>query len=202
MEQYFTNNPTSKSDINNFTWRINNYNFSFNTDNGVFSKNKIDFGSLVLIETYIENIKSKKERMLDLGCGYGPIGIIIAKHFTKVSVDMLDINERAIELAKKNIEKNKTKNAKAFVSDGFLRAKGKYDAILFNPPIRAGKQVIYEMLYESIDYLNESGEIFIVIQKKQGAESAKNELTKIYGNCEKLHTEKGYIIFRSIKITK
>ena len=197
-EQYFKKQPKVKSEEKEFSWHLLDEKFVFVTDNGVFSKNSVDYGSISLIKAFIKDYK-KGNSLLDLGCGYGPIGIIISKLIDKLVIDMCDINLRAIELSEKNIINNRVKNISAYQSDHFENINKKYDIILLNPPIRAGKKTIYKMYEESIKYLNENGSFYIVIKKKQGAISSKNKLSEIYGNCESISKDKGYIVFKSIK---
>jgi len=197
MEQYFEKRPIVKSEKKSFTWHFNNVEFIFYGDNGVFSKNKVDYGSLALIKSFLTDYKGKGN-ILDLGCGYGPIGIILAKFLNNINIDMADINNRAISLAKENIIINNISNAKAIQSDIFENIDKKYDGILLNPPIRAGKNTIYKMYEESINYLKSYGIFYIVIQKKQGAQSTITKLKQIYGNCECIKKDKGYMILKSI----
>jgi len=197
MEQYFEKKPTVKSDKKSFTWHFNNVEFTFYGDNGVFSKNKVDYGSISLIKSFLSNYKGEKE-ILDLGCGYGPIGIILAKFLNDANIDMTDINSRAISLAKENIVINNITNAKVFQSDMFENIDKKYESVLLNPPIRAGKSTIYKMYDESIKHLNLYGSFYVVIQKKQGARSTMAKLEQVYGNCECIKKDKGYMILKSI----
>lgn len=195
MDHYYTKNPQIAHDINKIDFIIKNIKLQFFTDAGVFSKRGVDYGSQVMLNTLPE-IKGK---ILDLGCGYGAIGITIAKLNSDCSVTMVDINERAVELTARNILLNNVENAQCYQSDAFENVKNKYDAILCNPPIRTGKKVIYPMFENSINYLKPGGYICIVIQKKQGASSAMDKLQEIYGNCEVINKDGGYWILRSIK---
>ena len=144
----------------------------FACDRGVFSKGEIDEGTRILLEA----LPPLKGRVLDLGCGWGPVGITLGKLYPEISVLMSDVNQRAVELAKTNIIKNGLKNAKAVVSDGFEQLEGTFDCIITNPPIRAGKQTIYRLFDDAIKHLNPGGSLFIVIRRQQGAESALKHL--------------------------
>ncbi len=197
MAQYFEKNPSVKSEKRQFKWRIDNEVFTFNSDNGVFSKERVDFGSLTLINSFLEDGNDYHE-ILDLGCGYGPIGIILARLRSKIKIDMVDVNLRAVELANMNVASNRVKNLKAFWSDGFSKIGRKYDAILFNPPLRAGTEFIYQMYEQSREHLNENGALYIVVQKKQGAKSSMDKLRESYGNCECIDKKKGYLILKSV----
>ena len=186
-----------KSNVQEMKIKILNHELSFFTDIGVFSKEAVDYGTQVLIKNC--EIKPEYTKVLDLGCGYGPIGISLAKEFPSVSFDLVDVNLRALELAKKNKEKNKLKNITIFESNVYKNIYTKYDCILTNPPIRAGKVVVHQILEESINYLNDKGCIYVVIQKKQGAPSAKDKLFEIFGNCVIICKDKGYYVLKSEK---
>lgn len=169
--------------------------FTFITDAGVFSRNAIDFGSRVMIENFIP--LDSDLPLLDMGCGYGTIGTILGKTYNK-EFYMYDINERAVELSKLNTEKNDVK-ATVGQSNSFDDvAKIKFSQIITNPPIRAGKKVYYDIYKRSADFLCDGGELWVVIQKKQGAETSKAELFSIFGNCTLISKKKGYFILKSV----
>ena len=181
MEHYYTENPNTPHSLEKISYTIFDIQLEFITDTGVFSKKQVDFGSNVLIK----NLPPLSGEILDLGCGYGPIGISIAKLNPEANITMVDINTRAVELAQENIKLNNITNAIAIQSDGFNAiADNIYDAIVTNPPIRAGKKIIYDLFEKSIEHLRTGGVFYAVIQKKQGAKSAMEKLQSIYGNCE------------------
>lgn len=177
MNQYFDNNDNLDSKLRIIDYKYDQYSFSFYSDLGVFSKDHIDFGSKLLLETYLKNRKDIS-KCLDVGCGYGFIGISLAK-ILNIEVDMIDINNRALHLTDKNIKLNKVK-AKVFLSDGYTNINNRYDLIITNPPIRAGKQVVYNILFNGKKYLSEKGELWLVMRKDQGAKSAIKDLEKEY----------------------
>jgi 16S rRNA (guanine1207-N2)-methyltransferase len=195
MQHYYTRNPETPHDIGKINYKIRDINMEFITDAGVFSKNGVDYGSHVMLLT----IPELRGKVLDMGCGYGAIGITLARLNPECEVTMVDINERAVELTKKNIELNKIKNAESFQSDAYEKVTANYDVIVSNPPIRTGKKVIYPMFENSINHLNTGGELYIVIQKKQGANSALEKLESVYGNCEAVNKDGGYWILKSVK---
>lgn len=197
MSHYYTNNLDTKSNLKQFKYKLLNIELTFNTDNGVFSKNIIDYGTRVLIENV--KIESEYKKVLDLGCGYGPIGISLAKKYLNLNIDMVDVNFRALNLAKMNALGNNVNNVNIYESNIYNNIHIKYDCIFTNPPIRAGKKVINEIIEKSIDFLNSSGCIYLVIQKKQGAPSAKDKLIQIYNNCEIICKDKGYYLLKSKK---
>jgi 16S rRNA (guanine1207-N2)-methyltransferase len=195
MEHYFSENPKSEHRILNIKYNLGNLELNFTTDTGVFSKTKVDYGTDVLIRS----LPPLHGKILDLGCGYGPIGISLAKLNPDSQITMVDINQRAVELSNQNILQNNVQNAIAYQSNGFEKVDGLFNAIVSNPPIRAGKKIIYPLFERSIDFLDKEGALYLVIQKKQGAKSAMEKLTEIYGNCEAINKKGGYWILRSLK---
>ena len=171
MSHYFTNDEI-KSEERKIKVNINGTYFDFITDNGVFSKNGLDFGTRSLLENI--DIDSIAGDVLDFGCGWGPIGIYISK-VKNIKVDMVDVNERAANLSKKNSLNNEVKT-NVFLSDRYENVKKKYDYIITNPPIRVGKDILYEIIFESLKHLKENGKLYFVINKNQGAKSLMKEI--------------------------
>ncbi|KMJ56778.1 16S rRNA methyltransferase [Bacillus sp. LL01] len=198
MNHYYTNKPSVESNRQQWNFDLKGNNLSFTTDAGVFSKKEVDFGSRVLIEEFEE--PEVEGRILDVGCGYGPIGLSLAKSFSDRQVDMIDVNERAVELAKENAVINKVENVSIFTSDIYENVTSTdYAAILSNPPIRAGKKVVHEILEKAWTHLASKGELWIVIQKKQGAPSAIEKLESLFEEVEVVTKKKGYFIIKSKK---
>ena len=193
MQHYFTNNDNLKSELRTIKYTNGSFLLEFNSDNGVFSKDHLDYGSRILIETIIEN-KIENKKILDVGCGYGFIGISLAKILNN-DVTMVDINKRAIHLCEMNIKLNKI-NAKIIESNIYENVNDKYDIIVTNPPIRAGKKVVLEILERAKEFLNKNGELWFVIRKDQGAKSMAKEIENTY-NLEILKKSKGFYIFRA-----
>ena len=193
MAHYFTNENNLKSEIRTIRYTNGDFSLVFNSDNGVFSKDHLDFGSKLLIETMIKHI-DKNKSILDVGCGYGFIGISLAKILNS-KVVMVDINKRAVHLTNMNIKENKV-NAQAFESNIYENVKEKFDVIVSNPPIRAGKNIVLEILERAHEFLNINGELWFVIRKDQGAKSIAKELEKIY-KIEIMEKSKGFYIFRA-----
>jgi len=189
LEHYFTNNQNLKSELRDINFSFDGINFRFKSDNGVFSKNKIDFASLFLVKTFLSSNKKNIESILDVGCGYGFIGITLSKILNK-HVDMVDINKRAIHLCKMNIDINKV-DANVEESNIYEKVCNNYDLIITNPPIRAGKSVLMDFLKGGLARLNKDGELWFVISKDQGAKSVKKELEKIC-TCELIEKSKGF----------
>ncbi|HOT20959.1 MAG TPA: class I SAM-dependent methyltransferase [Sedimentibacter sp.] len=200
MEQYFTENPTTEKEIYKFEWNVGKEVFYFYTSNSVFSKKGVDFGSMLLVETILNENENFSGSILDLGCGYGPLGIIVAKKLRKSFVTMCDVNERALELSRMNAKENKVDDRiKVIASSAFENIKDNYDIIMTNPPIRAGKNVVFSFYEGAYEHLNDGGKLYVVIQKKQGAPSTKAKLESLFGNCETADKKSGYFIFRCIK---
>lgn len=194
LEHYFTNNENLKSELRDIKFSFCDYNFLFKSDNGVFSKNKVDYASMFLVETCLKNITNTENinSILDVGCGYGFIGITLSKVLNK-HVDMVDINKRAVHLCDMNISINKV-DAQVFLSNIYESVTNKYDLIITNPPIRAGKEILYEFLKGGISRLNKNGNLYFVISKDQGAKSVKSELEKIC-EVEVIDKSKGFWVF-------
>ncbi|MFL2104819.1 class I SAM-dependent methyltransferase [Desemzia sp. FAM 23991] len=198
-DHYYTSNPNAKSNIDSWKFTLRGHEFTFLTDSGVFSKATVDYGSRVLIET-VDFSQLPEGDLLDLGCGYGPMGLSFAKEENERKVEMVDVNERAIGLAQQNALKNKVTNVDIHQSNIYGNVKGtEFAGVFSNPPIRAGKQVVHEILTGAYDYLKIGGALVIVIQKKQGAPSAKEKMNETFGNAEVIAKDKGYWIIQSVK---
>lgn len=191
-DHYYSKQPQVESNQELIEVELRGIFMRFYTDRGVFSKKKIDFGSQLLIEA-VEI--SQDAHVLDIGCGYGPVGLSVAKESPLREITMVDVNERAIQLAKKNAQLNQIENVHITASNLFENlTEMKYDAIISNPPIRAGKDVIYSMFEQSTKYIKQDGCLWIVIQKKQGAPSALKKLSSLYENVSEIEKKKGYYI--------
>ena len=186
-EYYYTNNPTSEHEERHFTSVFMGRTLAFETDAGVFSKQHIDPGSEILCKSLPELYG----RVLDMGCGWGAMSVMALARFPALDVTMADVNERALDLAVRNVQKNGMQ-AKAVLSDGFERVEGEFDAVMTNPPIRAGKAVIYRMFEDAKAHLAEGGRLFLVIRKQQGAPSALKFLKELYAEAETIERDGGY----------
>ncbi|MBC2170591.1 class I SAM-dependent methyltransferase [Listeria booriae] len=197
-KHYYTKN--SDLDHNRKTWNfeLRGSSIKFISDAGVFSKTTVDFGSRLLIESF--EATSPAGKFLDVGCGYGPIGLAFAKSYPEAQVDMVDVNDRALELSVENAKNNGLENVRVFESSVYdAVADCDYTDIISNPPIRAGKKVVHEILSKSFEHLQTGGSLWIVIQKKQGGPSAAAKMEEVFGNVEVVAKDKGYFIYRSVK---
>lgn len=197
MKHYYTKNDDLISSPEEFVFHYRNKSLKFISDNGVFSKKMIDYGSQVLLNAI--TIDESKKSLLDVGCGYGTFGVSLKSIYPFLGVDMVDINDRALNLARENLKLNGL-NANVYSSNIYENVKNKYDLIITNPPIRAGKSVVTKILIDSINYLNSNGEIWVVIQKKQGAPSAIKNLKSVFEKVEIVKRDKGYYIIKGVKI--
>ena len=198
MSYYFDENPNSESNIKEIKFSLYGQNYAYFTDNGVFSKSKIDEGTYIFLKVLLP--LHLTGRILDLGCGYGPIGLTIALNEKQARVDLADINSRALALASRSGERLNLNDRVTFLhSDIFEKIEGPYDSIVVNPPIRAGKVVTYRMYEESKQYLIDGGSLYVVIRRKQGAESALKYIETVFENVSVLHKEKGYWIIKATK---
>ena len=194
MTHYYTDNNNLPSNTREFDYYFDNEVFCFTTDNGVFSKGGVDYGSYILLKT-IYKINLGKS-LLDLGSGYGPIGIILKRFNPELEVEMVDVNSRATKLAQLNCKKNKT-DIKVHLTENILELENNFDTITLNPPIRAGKKVIYDLYAKSKDKLNEDGHLYVVIRKAQGANSSIKELETLFKTVTVINKDSGYYIIDS-----
>ena len=196
MSHYYTDNSEMTSKPRSFDYYFDNEKFIFTTDNGVFCKENVDYGSYLLIKNTFRQALGNK--LLDLGCGWGPVGIIIKRFNPDIEVTAVDVNSRAVELTNLNAVQNKTL-IKACLCTDILTLNLLFDSIILNPPIRAGKVVIYDLYDKAYHTLRENGSLYIVIQKKQGASSSVNKLSELFKTVTVLDREGGYWVIQAIK---
>lgn len=208
MTHYYDQEPDSTHARRRIEARISGINLIFHTDSGVFSRNQLDFGTHLLIQSVLddarENGGSLYGRLLDLGCGYGPVGIALKRAFPALAVVMIDINNRALELAQENAKDNLIHNPDIRQSDGFSAIKQDelFDLVLTNPPIRAGKKTVYSFFDGALNHLRPGGYLYVVIQKKQGALSAQARLMELFNNCDVIARKSGYCVLRCVYTTE
>ncbi len=201
MAHYYDKNDNLDSDEKVVELTIGNILTKYTTDIGVFSKERVDFATVSLLETLVDEVNASEfKKVLDVGCGYGPIGITLAKYNAESLIHMVDVNDRSLRLAKGNIAMNCVENANVFESDVYSNVlEEDYTHVISNPPIRAGKKVVFEVLEGAFGRLKECGELWVVIHKKHGAESTKNKILEVFGNVEQVANIKGYRVFKGIK---
>ena len=191
MSHYFTN-ENLQSNLRKIQICISDECFNLFTDNGVFSKSGLDFGSRTLIEALLD--EKLFGDVLDVGCGYGAIGIILSSFFN-INVDMCDVNLRALHLAKMNVKENKLKNINVFESDIYENVNKKYDFVVTNPPIRVGKEILYKFLFDAKQHLKDEGCLYFVINKDQGAKSLLKDIKNV-ASAEIIKRNKGFFIIK------
>lgn len=191
-EHYYTSTPTSEHEARSFRAVFAGRVLAFDTDAGVFSKQHVDPGSELLCSALPDDLSGD---VLDMGCGWGAMTVLTLARFPKLNITMADVNERALALAVSNVEKNHMQ-ARAVLSDGFEKIEGMFDAVITNPPIRAGKAVIYKMFEDAKAHLKPGGMLVLVIRKQQGAPSALKFLKTLYRKAEVIARDGGYWIIR------
>ncbi|MDR3190372.1 MAG: class I SAM-dependent methyltransferase [Lactobacillaceae bacterium] len=197
-EHYYTQNPTTTHDEHTWTFPLFDQTFKFTTDAGVFSKQTVDFGTRVMLNAF-DQTKIPAGKILDLGAGYGPVSISLAQQMPDREFVAAEINERALALTMRNAQQNGVANQITGVqSDRYANVPDKFAAILTNPPVRAGKEVVTAMLAEAVDHLLPGGTLTVVLQKKQGAPSAKKLMAETFGNVAVIAKDKGYYILESV----
>ena len=202
MPHYFDENPKTASDRHEIACRFNGVNFSLLSDSDVFSKKQVDFGTSLLLNTAIVDLKARgvhEGRLLDLGCGYGVVGVVMQRAFHKMDVVLSDVNQRALALARENAKRNYVERVAVTASKGWEKLDGQFDVVLTNPPVRAGKETVFSFYEGACERLSVGGLLYVVLQKKQGAPSSKAYIETLFGNCEIVEKDAGYWIMRTEK---
>ncbi len=192
-DQYYSRTPSSASKPAECSFEYRGKTLRFTTDAGVFSRGELDAGTRLLLDALPEEMGGS---ILDLGCGWGPIGISVKAVRPEAEITLADVNLRALEWAEKNAARNGARVV-CEESDGFGALGGRvFDAVITNPPIRAGKQVIYRLFREAYEHLSPGGSLFLVIRKQQGAESCIRYLEGFFASVEKLERSAGFWALR------
>ena len=191
-DHYYSADPNSEHKYQTAEWTYRGHALRFTTDAGVFSKGEVDYGTATLLKALPEEMAG---RVLDLGCGWGAVGVSVGKANPGCGIVMSDVNRRALELSEKNAKANGV-SVQIVESDGLENVPGSFDYIITNPPIRAGKQVIYKMFSDSAEKLTEKGQLYLVIRKQQGAESALKYLKTIFSEVDTIEKSGGFWVIR------
>lgn len=190
-DHYFSPDPGAAHQIRTVTVEFGGRTFEFHTDAGVFSKQGFDQGSRLMLDAALPDVQGD---VLDLGCGWGPVGILVKANKPDARVTLLDVNQRACDLARENALKNHA-SVEVVCAYGLTETVGLFDWILLNPPIRAGKQVIYRLFAQSAHHLKQGGCLAVVIRKQQGALSAKEHLMTLFSSVNLVCRHKGYHVY-------
>ncbi|MDQ0209258.1 class I SAM-dependent methyltransferase [Alkalicoccobacillus murimartini] len=197
-EHYYSKKPNTQSEQKTWTAELRGHTMRLTSDRGVFSKHEVDFGSKMLIEHF--EFPETEGDLLDVGCGYGPIGLTLAKEEPSRTIHLIDVNERACTLARINARQNHIENAVVYESDEFEHVPhNEYAGIVTNPPIRAGKALVFSIYEQAHAHLTNGGDLWVVIQKKQGAPSTLDKLAQLFDEVETVAKNKGYFIIRARK---
>lgn len=197
-EHYYAKTPNVKSERKTISKQLREQTLSFITDAGVFSKGGIDFGSTLLVETF--DMPEVQGSVLDIGCGYGPVGLTVASAYPDRQIHLIDVNERALSLSKENAGLNQLHNVCIYENKAFENIpSNEFALVLTNPPIRAGKDVVFSFYEQAYRSLVSGGSLWVVIQKKQGAPSSMKKMESLFGNVSVEAKQRGYYILKSIK---
>jgi 16S rRNA (guanine1207-N2)-methyltransferase len=196
-EQYFEGRPASKHRPAELHFAVRGHSFTFRTDAGVFSRGKLDRGTELLIESLD---LGPSESILDLGCGYGAVGVVAARLFDPGRVVLTDVNERAVGLARANVEANRIPNAEVRLGPLYDPVEGMaFDHIASNPPIRAGRATVDRIIAEAPAYLLPSGSLWLVARTRQGADAIRLRMAHAFGDAAIVKRGSGFKVFRSVK---
>ncbi len=193
MGHYFENNPPETIKEYTVTYTLQGRSFSLITSSWIFAKKDLDVGSRLLINVLLQDTLTGT--CLDLGCGYGPVGLTLASLNPNLTLTLADVNERAVIDARHNAQRLGLTNLQILTSDGFQELTQNFDVIAFNPPIRAGKKTIYRLYQEAKQHLNPNGNFYIVIRKDKGAESHETYLLTLFSKVLRRDRDKGYLVF-------
>src|SRR3990170_4892174 len=196
-EQYFSRKPASRSRPAETRVEIRGQSLRLRTDAGVFSRGKLDRGTELLLEALEVG---PCELILDLGCGYGAIGIVAARLSARGHVILTDVNERAVALARANLRANRVDNAEVRRGDLYAPVQGlAFDHIVCNPPIRAGRAVVDRIIREAPALLHEGGSLWLVVRTKQGADSVRKRMAEAFASADVVRRGSGYKVLRAVK---
>lgn len=194
---YFTDNHDLPSHPITNEFSFHGHTFHLQSDTGVFSKTEVDQGTQILLEAIMQE-EIQPQSLLDLGCGYGVIAVVLGHLYPNCTVTACDINPRAISLTEQNAKANEV-TVETIVSNGFEQITSSFDCIVTNPPIRAGKKVMYRMFEDAHRFLQKEGTLYVVIRRQHGAESAMKKIEEVFGNCTYIERKKGYWVLKAVR---
>ncbi len=198
FQHYFSREPMAHSERREVTATLRGKTYRLVTDHGVFSFERVDAGTRWLIETMEF---APDARVVDLGCGYGAIGIVAAKLASQGFVILTDVNARAVQLARENVRRHHLPNAVVMQADGLIPFRQEaFDVVVCNPPLRAGNAVVYRLIDEARERLKPQGQLWLVAQTKQGAKSLLRRVTGVFGKAEVCAIKGGYRIIRAVRV--
>ena len=195
-DHYFSERPASAGGRQVFTTELRGFELSLITEAGVFSRERVDRGTRLLIK---HMQVGPTDRFLDLGCGYGVVGIVAGKLAPEGHVTLIDINQRAVALARENLKANDIINAEALQGDGFAPVADRvFDVIALNPPIRAGLTVVNQLIEQAHSHLAPGGRFCLVGRTKQGVLRIAEKMRQVFGNAEEVAKGGGYRLYVSV----
>ena len=192
-DHYFTEKPTSDITTEEFEISVRGTRLFFTTPSGVFSYGRADKASSLLVECAEVPEKAK---VLDFGCAWGFIGIAIKKSIPSVDMTMIDVNERALKFAERNARRNRV-DVKIIKSDLFQSVKGKFDEIIVNPPMKAGREICYKIIEDSVKYLEKNGTLQLVALHNRGGAMLEKKMNDVFGNVETIAKKSGFRVYLS-----
>ena len=191
MNHYFKPMHSKPLNRKRIPFRFLGVDCEFETHENIFSKDHVDEGTQFLLSSLPD--LSQAHSLLDLGCGYGVVGIVLKKVYTHLHVTSSDVNDDALALTLLNAQHNNVE-IETIHSDGFEAIDSSFDWIVFNPPIRIGKSKLYELYQEALTHLNPRGTLWMVIRKDKGAESTMKYLASLGHHVKKVTQDRGFWI--------
>lgn len=198
MSHYFTTDNT-EHDYKEIEFKFSGVEFKFKTDRGVFSRDRVDYGTEVLLKGVVKDgVDLNGKKIIDMGAGYGPVGVVLAKTCGAEPL-MVEVNQDALEILEDNLVLNNVQGETVTRVQYDMKDNVEVSAYITNPPFRAGKQVVLKMIEDAVEKLHDSGAFYMVVQKKQGMSSYKKEIQRIFGSVEVILKDKGYYVLKGMK---
>ena len=195
MSHYFTDHSEISRNRRDIPFRFLDFEYKVMSDDGVFSKDGLDIGTESLLKVVVK--QDLKGEVADLGCGIGVIGVILSRYFD-IKITGFDVNPRSVDLANINFKRYEV-NGENRLADGL---DGMFDVVISNPPIRVGKEKLYQLFDNVYEHLNPNGVFLFVIRKSHGAQSAQKKINDLFGNCTLLKKDKGFYIYKAQRLDR